>query len=237
MIASLKSNLLVLLSFTRSPTTTGPAYVPESLRKFYLHQNSIRMLAIAKTGINARSANTFRTFYHVKSELENKFRHKNKFRLLFDLQNLPLNEKIRAAELSFSRIATKEERKNIIIPKQQSMEEYSFCDIVRPRLKRKSSSILRLIYSKVIDLRKNTTVNLDVYPAHSIYEQTETLMLNRPTLLTYMDDNKLRVTFGKGLLNRRAKRAALRKNRRKDDQENSCRHLLYVDFVDVAWND
>ncbi|KAI4476213.1 hypothetical protein M0804_013799 [Polistes exclamans] len=85
MIASLKSNLLALLSFTRSPTTTGPAYVLESLRKFYLHQNSIRMLAIAKPDINARSANIVCTFYHVKSELDNKFRHTKKFFLLFDL--------------------------------------------------------------------------------------------------------------------------------------------------------
>ncbi|KAI4476214.1 hypothetical protein M0804_013800 [Polistes exclamans] len=41
-----------------------------------------------------------------------------------------------------------------------------------------------------------------------------------------MDASKLRVTSGKGFLNRRAKRAALRKNRRKDDQENSCRRYL-----------
>ncbi|XP_043493767.1 protein decapentaplegic-like isoform X2 [Polistes fuscatus] len=270
MIASLESNLLALFGFTKRPTPTGPAYVPESLRKLYLRQNSIRMSAIAKPGINARSANTVRTFYHVESEVDNKFRHPNKFRLLFDLQNLPLNEKLQAAELSLSRVAIKEEKEENNNPETTKYGRILVYDIVRPGIKGKISPILRLIDSKVIDLRKNATVNLDVHPAverwisnnktnygllvdvmtgttklnkrhirlkRSIDEHTETWMLNRPTLLTYMDDGKLRVTSGKEILDRRARRAALRKNRRKDGRENCRRHPLYVDFADVAWND
>lgn len=39
------------------------------------------------------------------------------------------------------------------------------------------------------------------------------------------------------IMDRRARRAALRKNRRKDGRENCRRHPLYVDFADVGWND
>ncbi|XP_015181595.1 PREDICTED: protein decapentaplegic-like [Polistes dominula] len=274
-IAALESRLLALLGISKRPTPTGPAYVPESLKKLYSRQKSIRMSAIAKPGINARSANTVRTFYHVESELDNKFRHPNKFRLLFDLQHLPLNEKLQAAELSLSRVPIEEEEEEHEEEHDDKPETTKYgrilvYDIVRPGKKGKSSPILRLIDSKVINLRKNATVNLDVHPAvqrwisnnktnygllvdvitgttklnkrhirlkRSIDEETETWMLNRPTLLAYMDDGKFRVTSGKEILDRRARRAALRKNRRKDGRENCRRHPLYVDFADVAWND
>ncbi|CAK9822049.1 Bone morphogenetic protein 4 [Anthophora retusa] len=39
------------------------------------------------------------------------------------------------------------------------------------------------------------------------------------------------------IMDRRARRAALRKTRRKDGRENCRRHPLYVDFADVGWND
>ncbi|XP_047367034.1 protein decapentaplegic-like isoform X1 [Vespa velutina] len=265
-IAGMEASLLSLLGFSKRPKPQGPVYVPESLRKLYVRQNSIGVADIAKPGIHTRSANTVRSFFHVESELDEKFRLPNRFRLSFDLRRIPLGEKLQAAELSLSRIAiTEEDDSNG--PRHGRVLVY---DIVRPGIKGRSMPILRLVDSKVIDLRKNATVNLDVHPAverwmknhksnygllvhvmtgskklekqhvrlkRSIDEQNETWVINRPMLFTYMDDGRYKMTSGKQILDRRARRAALRKNRRKDGRENCRRHPLYVDFADVGWND
>lgn len=266
-IAGMEASLLSLLGFTKRPKPQGPVYVPESLRKLYVRQNSIRMADIAKPGIHTRSANTVRSFYHVESEVDEKFRLPNRFRLSFDLRRIPFGETLQAAELSLSRTAIADEVKDGTIPKRGRILVY---DIVRPGIKGRTKPILRLVDSKVIDLRKNETVNLDVHPAverwlknhksnhgllvhvvtgtkklekqhvrlrRSIDEQNETWVIKRPMLFTYMDDGRYKMTSGRQILDRRARRAALRKNRRKDGRENCRRHPLYVDFADVGWND
>ncbi|KAI4498852.1 hypothetical protein M0802_006027 [Mischocyttarus mexicanus] len=270
MVNSLEDNLLSLLGMSKRPTPTGPAHVPESLRKLYLRQNTIGAVDIARPGIHARSANTVRVFYHVETELDKRFQHPNKFRLLFDLKNIPSNEKVQAAELSLSRIAIEADNEEHNTQKVEENGRLLVYDIVRPGIKGKSSPILRLIDSKEINFRKNATVSLDVHPAvkrwmnntqsnygllvdvttgtkilkkrhvrlkRSIDEQAETWIVNRPILFTYTDDGKYKMSTGKDILDKRARRATLRKNRRKDGRENCRRHPLYVDFADVGWND
>ena len=71
----------------------------------------------------------------------------------------------------------------------------------------------------------------------NVDESHEDWALVRPTLYTYTDDGRSKMTTASQIMDRRARRAALRKNRRKDGRENCRRHPLYVDFVDVGWND
>lgn len=68
-------------------------------------------------------------------------------------------------------------------------------------------------------------------------ESNETWASARPTLFTYTDDGKKKMSSANEIMERRARRATLRKNRRKDGREHCRRHPLYVDFADVGWND
>ncbi|XP_029162747.1 protein decapentaplegic-like [Nylanderia fulva] len=65
----------------------------------------------------------------------------------------------------------------------------------------------------------------------------EAWAVEQPMLFTYTDDGRYEMANAEKIMERRARRAALRKNRRKDGRENCRRHPLYVDFADVGWND
>lgn len=257
-ITGFEASLLSLLGFTRRPKPQGPAYVPDSLKKLYIKQNSIGMADIAKPGIHARSANTVRSFSHIETELDQKFQSPNRFRLWFDLSRIPSAEKLQAAELSLSRVALSD-------GDGRKMIRILVYDIVRPGVKGRRPPILRLIDSKAIDPRKNSSISLDVQPAverwmndprknhgllvrvlskqehvrlkRGIDERTDSWIVSRPMLFTYTDDGRYKMSSATQIMDRRARRAALRKNRRKDGRENCRRHPLYVDFADVGWND
>lgn len=70
-----------------------------------------------------------------------------------------------------------------------------------------------------------------------IDEHQDAWVVNQPMLFTYTDDGRYKMANARQIMERRARRAALRKNRRKDGREHCRRHPLYVDFVDVGWND
>ncbi|XP_011346998.2 protein decapentaplegic [Ooceraea biroi] len=263
-IVGMEASLLSLLGFTKRPKPQGSAHVPESLRKLYDRQNSIDSADIAKRGIHARSANTVRSFPHVESELDRKFRSPNRFRLSFDLSGIPCGETLQAAELILTRVAVPESAADG--PKRGRILVY---DIMRPGKKGCSQPILRLIDSKVINATKNASISLDVHPAvvrwlqnhrdnHGLLihvtgalararehvrlrraadEHKDAWVVSRPMLFTYMDDGRYKMASANQIMDRRARRAALRKNRRKDGRENCRRHPLYVDFADVGWND
>ncbi|KAK9304236.1 hypothetical protein QLX08_004242 [Tetragonisca angustula] len=260
-IAGIEASLLSSLGLTKRPKPQGPAYVPDSLRKLFVKQNAIGMADIAKPGIHARSANTVRSFSHIESELDHKFQTPNRFRLSFDLSSIPSEEKLQAAELSLARVPILNEDDSD--PKLGRIFVY---DILRPGAKGHSAPLLRLIDSKLINTGKTSTVSLDVHPAvkrwvnnpkrnHGLLidvhgtkeehvrlkrntnENDDTWIANRPMLFTYTDDGRYKMSSANKIMNRRARRAALRKNRRKDGRENCRRHPLYVDFADVGWND
>ena len=260
-IAGMEASLLSLLGFAKRPKPQGPAYVPESLKKLFVKQNTIGMADIAKPGIHTRCANTVRSFSHVESDLDLKFQSPNRFRLSFDLSSIPTREKLQAAELSLSRVPILNEED--LVPKLGRILVY---DILRPGAKGHRAPLLRLIDSKPINTRKNGTVSVDVHPAverwikdpannhgllvhvrgtkqehvrlkRNISERNDTWVVSRPMLFTYTDDGRYKMSSARQIMDRRARRAALRKNRRKDGRENCRRHPLYVDFADVGWND
>lgn len=273
-IAGMEASLLSLLGFAKRPKPQGPAYVPESLKKLFVRQNSIGMADIAKPGIHTRSANTVRSFAHVESEVDEKFQSPNRFRLSFDVSHIPSGESLQAAELSLSRVANLDSRQlestststSTSTSDQYKLSRILVYDIVRPGRKGRYAPLLRLIDTKPIDVRKNSTITLDVHPAverwvkdhksnHGLLvhvrgtnkqhvrlkrnadERNETWIVSRPMLFTYTDDGRYKMASASQIMDRRARRAALRKNRRKDGRENCRRHPLYVDFVDVGWND
>ncbi|XP_015599146.1 protein decapentaplegic [Cephus cinctus] len=282
-IAGVEASLLSLLGFAKRPRPQGPSYIPDSLKKLYVRQNTIGMADIARPGIHARSANTVRSFTHVESILDEKFQSPHRFRLSFDLSSIPSGETLQAAQLSLSQkseSAGDDEARHLRILVH---------DIVRPGVKGRHKPILRLIDSKVVEIRKNSSVSLDVHPAverwiqdrtnnhgllvhvvngertskkqqkkdkesleagksralesghvrlrRNVEESSDSWAMNRPMLFTYTDDGRNKMASAKEIMERRARRAALRKNRRKDGRENCRRHPLYVDFADVGWND
>lgn len=195
--------------------------------------------------------------------MDHKFQSPNRFRLSFDLSKIPGDETLQAAELSLSRVAVPDVEDGR--PKRSRLLVY---DIIRPGVKGRSKPILRLIDSKMINTMKNSTIGLDVYPAvvrwmensrdnhgllvivsgtltqehvrlkRGIDEHQDAWVVNQPMLFTYTDDGRYKMASAQQIMDRRARRAALRKNsRRKDSREHCRRHPLYVDFVDVGWND
>lgn len=199
-----------------------------------------------------------------ESEVDHKFQSPNRFRLSFDLRDVPRSETLQAAELTLSRVAVSDIKDN-----SKKRSRVLVYDIVRPGVKGRRNALLRLIDTKVIDATKNTTMSLDVHPAvvrwlqnhrnnHGLLvhvtgaharkqehvrlkraaeEHKEAWVVSRPMLFAYMDDGHYKMASAHQIMDRRARRAALRKNRRKDGRENCRRHPLYVDFADVGWND
>ncbi|XP_012222641.1 protein decapentaplegic isoform X2 [Linepithema humile] len=261
-IAGMEASLMSLMGITKRPKPQGETYVPESLKKLHARQNSIGIADIAKPGLHTRSANTVRSFPHVESEVDHKFQSPNRFRLSFDLSKIPDDEMLQAAELSLSRVAVPDDADGR--PKRSRVLIY---DIIRPGVKGRSKPMLRLVDSKVINVMKNSTISLDVYPAvvrwmensrnnhgllvivsgtltqehvrlkRGVDEHQDAWVVNQPMLFTYTDDGRYKMASARQIMDRRARRAALRKNRRKDGREHCRRHPLYVDFVDVGWND
>lgn len=154
--------------------------------------------------------------FNTESELDHKFQSPHRFRLSFDLSSIPSGEKLQAAELSLSRVS--------ILNHDDSNEKLGrilVYDILRPGAKGQSTPLLRLIDSKPINIRKNSTINLDVHPAverwmkdpknnhglivhtrgtreehvrlkRSTNERNDTWVVNRPMLFTYTDDGRYR---------------------------------------------
>ncbi|XP_011865728.1 PREDICTED: protein decapentaplegic-like [Vollenhovia emeryi] len=270
LIAGMETTLLPLLGLTRRPRPQGEAHIPDSLRKLHSRQHAFAdsgIVDIAKSGIHARSANTVRSFPHIESELDHKFKSPNRFRLSFNLSKVPSGETVQAAELSLTRVAVLD--KNANASAKHKRGRVLVYDIMRPGVKGRSKPILRLIDSKVIDTTENATINLDVQPAvvrwfenhqnnhgllvhvtgthvrarehvrlrRAVDEHKDAWVVSRPMLYTYMNDGNYEMASADRIMERRARRAALRKNRRKDGRENCRRHPLYVDFADVGWND
>ncbi|XP_014225228.1 protein decapentaplegic-like [Trichogramma pretiosum] len=335
-VESLEASLLSMLGFKRIPRPgqrrVGSAHIPERIRALYQRQKKLDSVDVAKPGMNVANANTVRTFVHEESEIDDKFKSTHRFRLWFNLSSIPQEEKLRAAELTLSRVSlqvqddleddveveTNEINDNNYKDNDNNATRTSYIsnrscndnksnnnnnknnssskkrtsssdskkhryvrlmvhDIVKPGVRGKSQPLLRLIDSKVLDIRSNETVSLDVGPAierwmadkaqnHGLlvqitgaavkpdgpHHKTEHVRLrrslrndesqdgwqrSRPTLYTYTDDGRKKMSTASDIMERRARRAALRKNRRKDGRENCRRHPLYVDFADVGWND
>ncbi|CAD6213244.1 GSCOCG00003983001-RA-CDS [Cotesia congregata] len=251
--ASVEASLLSLLGFSKRPRPKGKPHVPESLKKLYTKQNSISSSNIAKKGLHTRSANTVRP-------LDEKFQSSNRFRLSFDLSSIPQEEILKAAELSLTRIALESGSKKLARILVHDIIRPGVKGQHKPLLRLIDSRVIDMTSNSTISLdvhpavsrwlqdgnnhglliqvsSRNRTSDSHVRLKRSVDESHDTWSSSRPTLFTYTDDGRSKMASASEIMDRRARRAALRKNRRKDGRENCRRHPLYVDFVDVGWND
>ncbi|KAG5307143.1 DECA protein, partial [Acromyrmex insinuator] len=265
-IAGMEASLLSLLGFTKRPRPQGRVHVPKSLRDLHARQNAIGIADIAKPGIHARSANTVRSFPHIESDLDHKFQSPNRFRLSFNLSRIPSGEMLQAAELSLTRIAVadvenvsaKHKRGRILVYDiiRPGVKSHS-----KPILRLIDSKVIDATKNATINLDVHPAVvrwienhqdnhgllvhvtgalvrtREHVRLRRAVDEHKDAWVVSRPMLYTYMDDGRYEMASANQILDRRARRATLRKNRRKDGRENCRRHPLYVDFADVGWND
>lgn len=188
----------------------------------------------------------------------------HKFRLKFDISEIPVNEKITAAELVLTREPIPQDPSDPSSLRQQIL----VYDIVKPGIKGERKPITRLIDSRSVDTSKNSTVRLDVVAAvqrwakqpslnyglfivvhandktrpvrhirlkRSLESEEKDWSNQRPLLFTYSDDGKHRQRTGVELANMRRKRAPKRSKKRKPE---SCRrHSMVVEFKEVGWSE
>lgn len=266
-IARVENEILNLLGMAKRPKSVEPAHVPDSLKKLYKRQNFLGTANIAKRGIHANSANTVRAFNHIESRLDKTFKNPYRFRLNFDVRSIPDGEKLEASQLTLSRVSLPDDGRNerravrilvhdIVRPGVKGVHQPIFRLIdsqvvdarrntsvsldVHPAVERwlrkgGASENHGLLVEVVGDetMKKVEHVRL----RRSVDESHDSWVINRPTLFIYTDDGKNKMATANQIIERRERRAATRKHRRKDGRENCRRHPLYVDFVDVGWND
>ncbi|XP_077267421.1 protein decapentaplegic [Temnothorax americanus] len=265
-IAGMEASLLSLLGLAKRPRPQGQAYIPHSLRELYDRQNAIGIADIAKPGIHARSANTVRSFPHIESDLDHKFQSPNRFRLSFDLSKIPSGETLQAAELSLSRVAMLDVEDKSAKHKRGRVLVYDIVrpgvkGRSKPILRLIDSKVIDTTKNATINLDVHPAVvrwieshqnnhgllvhvtgtvartREHVRLRRAVDEHKEAWVVSRPMLFTYTNDGSYEMASADQIIDRRTRRAALRKNRRKDGRENCRRHPLYVDFADVGWND
>nr|CAH7765283.1 unnamed protein product [Callosobruchus chinensis] len=159
-----ETNLMSLFGFrTRPKVDRSKLVIPDAMLKMYEKQMGFPLdtASIPKVGWNTKGANTVRSFTHIESPVDKKFPGHHKFRLKFDLDSIPKGEKLEAAELTLNRWKIDWESEN----EKEYFQRILVNDIVKPGVKGSHGPITRLVDSKLIDTRKNSTVSLDVLPA------------------------------------------------------------------------
>lgn len=190
-----------------------------------------------------------------ESSIDDRFKGHHKFRLKFDVDGVPKEEMLKAAEVVLKRVIMK-------LPNDERYQRIMISDIVRPGIKGKEGPITRLIDTKVVDTHKDTPVSVDVLPAarrwfedpknnHGILveitgkskksrhirlkrhaEDMNTWRSSQPILYTYTDDGKYKHRTKSEMTSVRRKRAT-----RKVTKTQCKRQRMYVNFTRVDWND
>lgn len=188
-LASVESSLLSLFGFRKRPRP-NKSQVPEAMFALYRRQtgNELDTSALPLPGKHTHTANTVRSFTHVESNVDDSFQSHRKFRLAFDIKNIPTGEKLKAADLQLSReTADKENRTSVVqvvadgqktivsakadssrrvkVPSRRFLQQVLVHDIVRPGIRGRREAIIRLIDSKAVDVRDREAIVLDVLPA------------------------------------------------------------------------
>jgi hypothetical protein len=103
-LATVEASLLSLFGFKRRPRP-AKVVVPEAMLELYRKQtgHEVDTSALPLPGRHTHTANTVRSFHHVDSKADASFPSHHKFRLAFDVNNIPTGENLKAAELQLSR--------------------------------------------------------------------------------------------------------------------------------------
>lgn len=154
---------------------------------------------------------------NAESEIDNRFLSHHRFRLYFNVSSIPINETLKAAELSLQR--------DPILDKSNVRHKVFVYDIVRPGIKGKTEPVLYLIDTKTVSINSTESISLDMMPAverwlakpkenygvlihivmgkqnrppaqrhirlkRSVDEDTKQWSKQQPILMTYTDDGK-----------------------------------------------
>lgn len=164
-LVEIEKSLLSLFGFPKRPKIDrSKVVIPEAMKQLYAQIMGHELddsVSVPKPGLNTRNANTVRSFTHEESHIDDRFRHHHRFRLMFNVTNIPHNEKLRAAELTLNRDAIVDHRR----PTRAMVHQILVYDIVRPGVKGKRAPRFLLIDSKTVKINETTPVSVDVLPA------------------------------------------------------------------------
>lgn len=93
----------------------------------------------------------------LEGKLDDRFVHHHRFRLYFNISNIPANEVLKAAELELFR--------DPVLNGTAQRHKILVYDIVRPGIKGKTEPILYLIDTKIVHANSSDTIGMDVMPA------------------------------------------------------------------------
>ncbi|XP_023717306.1 protein decapentaplegic [Cryptotermes secundus] len=286
-LANVEASLLSMFGFKKRPRP-AKVVVPEAMLELYRKQTGFEVdtTALPLPGRHTRTANTVRSFPHVESSADARFPSQQKFRLAFDIKNIPKGEKLKAAELQINRqpvipeagketrrsnavsnvenrVSESDDQMNVLkvhaetkeatdsvtanfaaraqhsdrassIRKQRKglSRRYLFWllvhDIVKPGIHGRREPIIRLIDSKVIDIRDDNPVILDVVPA--VERWIETPNENHGLLIEVMPvDNNINMSKSENHLR-------LRREINEDDREWLPKQPILFTYTDDGKN-
>ncbi|XP_055540988.1 protein decapentaplegic [Wyeomyia smithii] len=163
MLVQIEKNLGSLFGFSKRPKIDrSKVVIPEAMKQLYaqiMGHDLVDSVHVPKKGLSTRNANTVRSFTHEESHIDERFKHHHRFRLMFNVTNIPLGEKLRAAELTLNRDAIEDQRYRAV---QHQVLVY---DIVRPGIKGKRAPTYLLIDSKTVKINETGPISVDVLPA------------------------------------------------------------------------
>lgn len=189
----------------------------------------------------------------------------HRFRLYFNVSQIPKEEKLRAAELALQRIP--------ILGGTKLRHTVKVYDIIRPGIKGKSEPMLYLIDTKTVNINSSETINLDVAPAverwlekpkrnygilihitvdrrsqqppqqhirlkRGVEQKLDSWAKQQPVLMTYTDDGRYKERMMQKMMNGQSRRPSNRSAKKMRGGRSLCqRRALYVDFTTVGWGD
>ncbi|XP_008187346.1 protein decapentaplegic-like [Acyrthosiphon pisum] len=254
-----EKNLLMKLGLTRRPVVEKNMKITSSTMELYksmVEENNAMTTHFSLPGLHTTSANTAR-IYSNKGSSPIKAKAK-KYRLQFDIDSIPEQHQVKAAEVRFK-------MKYDQVLRNGEFIHVILHDIVQPGEKGLSKPVLRIIDSKSINMSTiSMTESFDVTPFierlatnnfkdnHGILVQcvtesgSHTHLLSvfdfvspeNTLLLVYIDDGTSEKSSMEQMM-RRIKRSANAPTRqRKRAKSALCkRHSMYVDFKEIGFGD
>ncbi|KAG5896251.1 hypothetical protein JTB14_011369 [Gonioctena quinquepunctata] len=164
--------------------------IPPIMLDLYYKQTGVRLdtTAIPKKGWHIENSNTIRSFTHMESPVDSRFSGHHKFRLKFNVTSIPKDEMIKASELTMTR--QRIECLTGVTNRTEHLQRISVSDIVKPGVKGTNRPIIRLLDTKLLDTRKNTSIGLDVFPAVQRWLRDPTKNYGLLITVTGMGENK-----------------------------------------------
>ncbi|CRL01208.1 CLUMA_CG014378, isoform A [Clunio marinus] len=160
-LVQIEKNLLSLFGFEKRPKVDrSKIVIPEAMKKLYaqIMGHELDSLDVPKADLHDKDANTIRSYSHEESNIDNRFKYHNRFRLFFNISNIPEKERLRDTEITFNR----NQIKNVNNVRHQ-IDVY---DIVRPgRKHKKRKPIFLLADTKTVNVNETGSISLNVMSA------------------------------------------------------------------------